>query len=434
MGLNGFRGRMVGLSVLTATLVVALLLLLTGWLLGRATDNQTRTLARTRAEAVAVTVAAGDGQVRLAEGAGEDRFDAVAWAYADGHLVDGSVPPEVAGEAARLSTATHEVFVTSGHYLLYAQPVPASGHQVTAVVMVDLAPYEASEQRSLFASLVLGGLAIALAGVVADVVVRRVVAKVNRMSALADDWSNQSSDRRFALGPPRDEFGELAQTLDRLLDRVAAAIADERRLTDEIAHELRTPLSVLRGEAQLAQLSGRDVDPQCVLTEVDRVSSAVTAILDAARSRPGSGVRCDVASALRLAAEGHDVEITAPGGVAVAVPAEVVTAVVSPLLDNAARHARSTVWITAHIEDDADDADDAGGGVVVRVLDDGPGFAPHETERVFEPGHTSGDGHGLGLAVVHRIAVAAGLQVRAVPDGRGHVRVRIPRERPPRVT
>ena len=314
-----------------------------------------------------MTVAAGDGQVRLAEGAGEDRFDAVAWAYADGHLVDGSLPPEVADEAARLSTATRDVFVTSGHYLLYAQPVPASGHQVTAVVMVDLAPYEASERWSLFVSLVLGGLAIALAGVVADVVVRRVVAKVHRMSALADDWSNQSSDQRFAWGSPRDEFGELAQTLDRLLDRVAAAIADERRLTDEIAHELRTPLSVLRGEAQLAQLSGRDVEPQCVLTEVDRVSSAVTAILDAARSRPGNGTWCDVASALRLAAEGHDVAITAPRDVAVAVAAEVVAAVVSPLLDNAARHARSTVWITADIEGSEDDSEDTEGGVVVRV-------------------------------------------------------------------
>lgn len=429
MGLTGFRGRMVGLSVLTAALVVALLVLLTGWLLGRATDNQTRTLARTRADALAVTVAAGDGQVRLAEGAGDDRFDAVAWVYADGRLVDGSVAPEVAGEAARLSTATRDVFVTTGHYLLYAQPVPASGHhQVTAVVMVDLAPYEASERRSLFALLVLGGLAVVLAGVVADVVVRRALAMVHRMSALADDWSNQSSDRRFALGPPRDEFGELAHTLDRLLDRVAEAIADERRLTDEIAHELRTPLSVLRAEAQLAELTGRQVEPESILTEVDRVSTAVTAILDAARSRPGSGARCDVASALRLAAEGHDVEIVAPAGIAVAVPAEVVTAVLSPLLDNAARHARSTVWITADAEGDIE------GGVVVRVLDDGPGFAPHETERVFEPGHTSGDGHGLGLAVVHRIAVATGLAVRAVSDGRGHVQVRIPRESSPRVT
>jgi signal transduction histidine kinase len=422
----GFRGRMVGLSVLTAALVVALLLLLTGILLGRTTDNQTRELARTRADAVAATVAVSDGQVRLTEGSGEDRFDAVAWAYADGRLVDGSVPPEVAGDAVSLSTATRDVLVDISHYLLYAQPVLAAGHQVTVVVMVDLAPYAASERRSLSAALALGGLAIVLAGLVADVVVRRALAVVRRMSALADDWSNQSSDQRFAPGSPRDQFGELAQTLDRLLDRLAQAIADERRLTDEIAHELRTPLSVLRAEAQLAKLTGHQVEPERILPEVDRLSTAVTAILDAARSRLSGGATCDLASALRrLAADGHDVEITAPPGIAVAIPDEVVTSVLSPFLDNAARHARSTVRITADVEGDA---------IVVHVLDDGPGFAPHETEWVFEPGNTGGDGHGLGLAVARRIAMATGLEVRAVADGRGHVEVRLPRERSPRDT
>ena len=418
MGLTGFCGRMVGLSVLTAALVVGVLLLLTSILLGRATDNQTRTLARTRADAVAATVVVSAGQAGLTEGSSDDRFDAVAWAYADGQLVDGSVPPEVAGDATRLSSATHDVFTQTDHYLLYAQPVPAAGHQVTVVVMVDLAPYAASERRSLFAALALGGLAIVLAGLVADVVVRRALAVVHRMSALADDWSNTSSHQRFALGSPRDEFGELARTLDRLLDRVAHAIADERRLTDEIAHELRTPLSVLRAETQLAELTGQQVDPELVLAEVDRLSTAVTAILDAARSRLGGGAVCDVASALRLAAEGQNVEVSAPAGVAVAVPSEVVTSVLSPLLDNAARHARSTVRITAEIEDDV---------VAVHVLDDGPGFAPQETERVFEPGSTGGDGHGLGLAVARRIAMATGLELHAVADGRGHVRVRLPR-------
>ena len=419
MGLTGFRGRMVGLSALTAALVVALLLLLTTILLGRATDNQTRTLARTRADAVAATVVVSAGQVTLTEGTGEDRFDAVAWAYADGLLVDGSVPPEVAGDAARLSTATRDLFAQSAHYLLYAQPVPAAGHRVTVVVMVDLDPYTASERRSLFAALALGGLAIVLAGLVADVVVRRALAVVHRMSALADEWSTQSSHRRFALSSPRDEFGELARTLDRLLDRVADTIADERRLTDEIAHELRTPLSVLRAETQLAALTGAQVEPEVVLAEVDRLSTAITAILDAARSRLGGGAVCDVASAVRLAAEGQDVEISAPAGVTVAVPGEIVTSVLSPLLDNAARHARSAVRIAAEVEGDV---------VVVRVLDDGPGFAPQETERVFEPGNTGGDGHGLGLAVARRIALATGLELRAVADGRGHVQVRLPRE------
>jgi two-component system OmpR family sensor kinase len=61
------------------------------------------------------------------------------------------------------------------------------------------------------------------------------------------------------------------------------------------------------------------------------------------------------------------------------------------------------------------------------VLDDGPGFQPDDLDRVFAPGHSGTDGHGLGLAVVRRIAKATGLGVRAVADGRGHVEVRFPR-------
>ena len=69
----------------------------------------------------------------------------------------------------------------------------------------------------------------------------------------------------------------------------------------------------------------------------------------------------------------------------------------------------------------------AGDGVVVHVLDDGPGFGPDDLERVFAPGHSGTDGHGLGLTVVRRITAATGLGVRAVADGRGHVEVRFPR-------
>ncbi|MGW5047503.1 sensor histidine kinase [Streptomyces griseoluteus] len=63
------------------------------------------------------------------------------------------------------------------------------------------------------------------------------------------------------------------------------------------------------------------------------------------------------------------------------------------------------------------------------VLDDGPGFESADADRVFEAGVTGGDGCGLGLPVVRRIAASAGVEVRAVTDGRGHVRVTLPAAR-----
>ena len=433
MGLTGFRGRIVSLAVLTATLVVAVLVVLSHVLLTHATEADTRTLARTRAEAVAATVEVVDGKIRLIEGTG-DAFDTVAWVYADGRLVDGVLHEPTADSVEQLARTPVAAFVTTPRYLLYGAPLPVQGHHVVVVVMVDLAPYESSEQRSLVMSLVLGALAIALAGVVAYVGVSRALRVVRRMSALADEWGDHDPGRRFRMGPPRDEFGELAQTFDRLLDRVSDTIADERRLTDEIAHELRTPMSVLRGEAQLAELAGTQVDPHLVRTETDRLSTAVTTLLDAARTRLPQEANCRLKAVLEQLATGARTSVAPhirihPGadlpprpeaGLSdeVAVPAAVVSAVLAPLLDNAARHAVSHVSL--HVETRSEH-------MLVHVLDDGPGFREEEVDDVFTPGHSRTAGHGLGLAVVRRIANASGVGVRAIADGRGHVEVSFPR-------
>ena len=191
MGLTGFRGRIVSLAVLTATLVVAVLVVLSHVLLTRATDADTRTLARTRADAVASTVQVHNGTVRLVEGTG-DAFDTVAWVYADGRLIDGAAHSPMVGIVDRLGRSGRAEFLTTGHYLLYAEPLPVRGHPVTVVVTVDLAPYENSEQRSLLMSLVLGGLAVVLGGFVAYLGVSRALRVVHQMSALADEWGTMT--------------------------------------------------------------------------------------------------------------------------------------------------------------------------------------------------------------------------------------------------
>ncbi|ALV38252.1 histidine kinase [Streptomyces sp. CdTB01] len=416
MAVTGFRKRVVALTVLIATAVVAILVVVSHVLLSRVTDADAHDLAHTRAEAVAANVTVKGGRVVLTEN-GSEALDEIAWVYADGRLIDGNVPARVVDRVEELAGSGRSQTTTVGDYLLYARQVPVDGHHVMVVVRVDLKPYETSEQRSLTLSLILGGLTVLLAGGVAHLVVHRALRVVHEMAALADDWGHHEPGRRFNLGAPRDEFGELAQTLDRLLERVDNALADERRLTDEIAHELRTPLTVLRGEAQLAQLSGEPVVLQVVLSEVDRLDAAITTILRAARARTEEGTRCDLRSAVRQAIGGRAVEIAFPAELEVAAAADVVVSLLLPLLENGLRHAKSRVWISAR---------DQGEAVVVDVLDDGPGFDPDEVDRVFEAGVTGGDGYGLGLPVVRRIAASAGVGVRAIADGRGHVEVTFP--------
>ncbi|MEU3340474.1 HAMP domain-containing sensor histidine kinase [Streptomyces sp. NPDC006668] len=419
MAVTGFRSRVVALTVLIATAVVAILVVVSHVLLSRVTDADARDLAHARAEAVAGNVTAKGGRVVLTEN-GSEALDEVAWVYADGRLIDGDVPPSVVDRVEALADTGRSQTESVGDYLLYARRVPVDGHRVMVIVRVDLTPYETSEQRSLTLSLILGGLTILLAGGVAHLVVHRALRVVHEMAALADEWGHHEPGRRFDLGVPRDEFGELGQTLDRLLERVDNALADERRLTDEIAHELRTPLTVLRGEAQLAQLSGEPVPPKAVLSEVDRLDTAITTILRAARARTDEGTRCDLRSAARQAIGSRAVEVAFPAKVEVAVAPDVAVSLLSPLLENGLRHARTRVWITARSEGEA---------VVVDVLDDGPGFDPADVERVFEAGVTGGDGYGLGLPVVRRIAASAGVEVRAIADGRGHVEVTLPAAR-----
>ncbi|MFF9128486.1 sensor histidine kinase [Streptomyces sp. NPDC014889] len=419
MAMTGFRGRVVALTMLIATAVVAILVVVSHVLLSQVTDADAHDLARTRADAVAANVTVKGGRVVLTENTSE-ALDEVAWVYADGRLIDGDVPASVVARAEALAGARRSQTAAVDNYLLYAREVPIDGHHVMVIVRVDLTPYETSEQRSLTLSLILGGLAILLAGGVAQLVVRRALRVVHEMAALADDWGHHEPGRRFNLGVPRDEFGELGRTLDHLLERVDNALADERRLTDEIAHELRTPLTVLRGEAQLAQLSGEPVPPEAVLSEVDRLDAAITTILRAARARTDEGTRCDLRSAARQAIACRAVEVAFPAKVEVAVAADVAVSLLSPLLENGLRHARSRVWITARIQGEA---------IVVDVLDDGPGFDPAEIDRVFEAGVTGGGGYGLGLTVVRRIAASAGVEVRAIADGRGHVEVTLPAAR-----
>ncbi|MFE2381809.1 sensor histidine kinase [Streptomyces misionensis] len=419
MAVTGFRKRVVALTVLIATAVVAVLVVVSHVLLSRVTDTDAHDLARTRADAVAANVTAKGGRVVLTEN-GSEALDEVAWVYADGRLLDGNVPPSLVDRVEELAESGRSQTVSVGDYLLYARLVPIDGHHVMVIVRVDLTPYETSEQRSLTLSLILGGLTIVLAGGVAHLVVRRALRVVHEMAALADDWGHHEPGRRFNLGVPRDEFGELGRTLDHLLERVDNALADERRLTDEIAHELRTPLTVLRAEAQLAQLSGEPVPPEAVLGEVDRLDAAITTLLRAARARADKGSRCDLRSAARQAIAGRAVEVAIPPEVEVAMAADVAVSLLSPLLENGLRHARSRVWITARAQGEV---------IVVDVLDDGPGFDPADVDRVFEAGVTGGDGYGLGLPVVRRIAASAGAEVRAIADGRGHLEVTFPAAR-----
>jgi signal transduction histidine kinase len=214
-------------------------------------------------------------------------------------------------------------------------------------------------------------------------------------------------------------------------------------LTAELSHELRTPLTAISAEAQYALRHGAD-DPasrhgyEQILQSARQMTRILDTLIVAARAQAGSaqsisdpvaGTRAAIQACSRLAAERRlAVELTEPVGQVVAgVDGDLLERVLSPLLENACRHAEHAIRV---------DIAQVDGVIEIAVQDDGHGVLAAEQERIFEPGYRApgaaanggpSAGAGLGLALSRRLARGAGGDVTlgASPHGARFI-VRLP--------
>jgi signal transduction histidine kinase len=433
--MNGLRGRLVVTTVLAALAAVSILVVGLQLLLERMTNADSLDVLHGRADAAAATVRGTPDHVKVLDSP-SDSLDQNIWIFdMKGRMVDGNSPTEVLapGVDALSTTADPDTRSVAERYRLLGEPVRTHrGGPVVGVVVagIDLKPYETSEQRGLWLSLVLGLLTVVAAGAAAWAAARFSMRQVQQMAHRADDWREHDLTGRFDLGRPRDELTELGDTLDRMLDRIAQAIQGERRLTDEVAHELRNPLAVIRSEAQFALLD--DDAPassaeslRAIVDATDRMDRSITTMLSVARSAHSHEDRCratDVLQELCAHLTPRDgvslVTVPPDGGLTIAAPAQVVVATLAPITENALRHATSLVRLSAHEEDRR---------VLVSVYDDGAGVPASEREAIFVPGNTStGGGAGLGLALARRLAHSMGAEINERGDGHGLFVVDLP--------
>src|SRR5689334_21280211 len=373
---------------------------------------------------------AGDRLVRR-DGPGDAALDADAWIFdAHGGAIERSPAPAAVSRAVEaLARVRRPTRTEAGDDVrLLARPVGRAG---VVVVGLSMEPYEHTEQLAVVGTVVLDVFVLLAGALLARRAVGTALRPVADMTARAAEWSEHDLHRRFALGPPRDELTALAATLDGLLGRIDAALRHEQRLSAEMAHELRTPLSGVRGEAELALATGHTTGElraalESVLAATDRMAAVIDTLLAAARSDGGRGSSDAVAAAhsvvavVRPAAAAHHRRVdvraaTAP--VTARVAEEVIAGALHPLLENALRHAAHAVEVTVGRND---------GTVVIAVTDDGSGIARDDAERIFEPGVSGGDGAGLGLPLARRLARAAGGDVVAVAQRGGRVELRLP--------
>jgi signal transduction histidine kinase len=421
----------------SATLVVALWvivltvganLLLTG-VLGRQADG----VLRVRAEATAATLQAGPaGGVVVNDSRSDQALDAGTWIFA----ADGTRIERPAGSNTALDRAAAALAHGGGTLetdfpdpvRLFALPVGEGGHRFASVVTsTSLAPYLQVRRLALVGSAALALGLLVVVHLVLRANVARALRPVQEMSGQASRWSVEDGEHRFGSAPRPAELDDLAGTLDGLLDRLSAVLRRERQLSDELSHELRTPLAGIQAEVDLLRSRPRDVAERArALATIDAAAGSMRGILETlmttARAPVAPAGRCEPRTVLlplaaRLEERRPDVvvDVEVPERLAVGVEAVLLERAVSPVLDNAVRHAVARVVVSAT---------PAGSRVLLRVSDDGPGIGAGDADRVFEPGWRGqpADGHdgaGLGLALARRLVQAAGGELRGERSGPG---------------
>ena len=416
------RDRVTIASVAVLAAGLALLGIATNVVLSQRLSKDASALLRERTSAQLATIETGSGAMVLRP-ADDAQLDRQSWAYVRGRALERAVAPAGLQRAAdELSNVKRTTERNLGERTrLRATPVAGpDGRQLgTVVVGISLEPYEHSERIARVGTVALTLLVLLLGAFVARRAVGAALRPVADMSASAADWSEHDLGRRLNLGPPRDELTSLAATLDDLLGRIDAAIRHEQRFSAEMAHELRTPLSGVRAEAELT-LRTPGLTPEAresqeaIVTACDRMASAIETLLMTARTEGARGssdavaAARDVAAAMRPAATAAGVEIRVvepPAPLRVSADHEVVAQALAPLLDNAITYARSEVRVSTATSN---------GRVTIAVEDDGPGLAPGQDEAIFAPGTSTRGGAGLGLPLARRLARSCDGDVVAV--------------------
>jgi two-component system OmpR family sensor kinase len=376
--------------------------------------GQTFTTTREALEAIVATVVPDRNGSSLGILGGRAAFvPGVSVAFdlpSDPAFVD-RVLSEVSDGTVRLGTATTEL----GELRYIAAPVAIDDERGVFVIAVDLHA-ELAAFNDAFRNYVLVAVgALAIIGLVGFATVGRLLAPIRRLRIAAEEiTATQRTTRIPVVG--RDDVSELTGTVNDMLDRLDSALTNQRRLLDDVQHELKTPITIVRGHLELLDPSDpadTEATRAIAIDELDRMSGLIDEIGVLAESRMLVMRRDGIASA-ELTAEvlakaqgipGHDWRQGGAAASRVSVDRQKIVQAWLQLADNAAKYspAGSPIFIGST---------DLQGEVEFWVRDGGPGIPVGAEERILERfgrADTTGvSGSGLGLSIVQSIVRAHG--------------------------
>ncbi|MEU7848429.1 ATP-binding protein [Micromonospora parva] len=322
-----------------------------------------------------------------------------------------------------------------GPVRVVAVPAGTAADPLTVLVARSMADVRHSIHVVRVILLVAFPLLVAVLAGVAWRVVGATLRPVEQLRRGAEEITGRAGAGRLPVPASADEIHRLAVTLNGMLDRLESARVRQRAFVSDAAHELRSPLTNIRTELEVAQRLADRTDWTAVtanlLTDTDRLSRLVDDLLLLARldeTPPKRGT-----GPVELGALLTDVAARYPSPpVRVTPPAdplwtigtvEELRRVLANLVDNAVRHADGSVVLAAEAT-----GPDVGAYQLVTVTDDGPGIPVADRERVFDrftrldDGRARDDGGaGLGLAIVRELVRRAGgvITLTDAPDQRG---------------
>jgi len=308
----------------------------------------------------------------------------------------------------------------AGPARVLAIPVRSGNRTVGAFVAVNFLAEEQDHVDEAVQTAGAVGLAVlVLASLLAFFAAGRVLAPLRELDSTARSISDSDLTRRIEV-EGEDEIAELGWTFNGMLDRLEAAFSSQRNFISDAGHELRTPITIVRGHLELL---GDDDDPEerretvaLVTDELDRMSRFVDELMVLARAERPDFLRLEavalgplagelLAKARTLGPQSWELEVAGPG--VIVADRQRLTQAVMNLAENAVRHTpdNTEIALGASLEE---------GTARIWVSDNGPGIPLKDQARVFERmwrGRGRSRGTGLGLTIVRAIAAAHGGRV-----------------------
>ena len=290
--------------------------------------------------------------------------------------------------------------------------------------------------RKIKTALALGiTLIFVLAGVASISVTQRTVGRIEAINATSRAIMQSGLGQRIALRGTQDEWDELAKNLNSMLDRIEALMAEVKHVSDNVAHDLRTPLTRMRGRLEKAHNRRRDAacdqsligDTMADLDGVLAMFSSLTRIAQIeANNRPAgfrtinlAEVACEVVELFDAAVEdkGGHLDFVGDHRVLISGDRDLLFDAVANLVDNAIKHGREAGHVTVEVREND-------GSAVISVIDDGPGIPIGERQNVFKRFYRlersrRAPGNGLGLSLVAAVARLHGARIEMVDNAPG---------------